>query len=145
VRKGNPKHIRAVDNLVRDDIVFINRQPGSGTRLLTDKCLKESRINALAVNGYDKEEFTHMGVASAVASGAADTGMAILTAAIALDLEFIPVADERYDLVIRSGDIELPMMQSFLHIITFDDEFREAVRSLGGYDVKDMGKVIYEQ
>jgi len=145
VPKGNPKNIHAVEDLVRDDIVFINRQAGSGTRLLTDKCLKESGIHAQAVNGYSKEEFTHMGVASAVASGAADTGMAILTAALALDLEFIPVTNERYDLVIRSDDFELPMIQSLLNIITSDDEFRAMVRSLGGYDVRDMGKVIYEQ
>ena len=145
VKKGNPKNILSVDDLVRDDIVFINRQPGSGTRLLTDKCLKDSGINARDVDGYDKEEFTHMGVASAVASGAADTGMAILTAAIALDLEFIPVSNERYDLVIRSGDFETPKIQSFLNIISSDDEFKDTVRSLGGYDVKDMGKTVYEQ
>jgi putative molybdopterin biosynthesis protein len=145
VQKGNPKNIHAVNDLVRDDIVFINRQPGSGTRLLTDKCLKESDINTQIVEGYDKEEFTHMGVASAVASGAADTGMAILTAAIALDLEFIPVADERYDLVITSEDFETPMIQSLLRIITSDEEFRETVTSLGGYDVRDMGKIMYEQ
>jgi len=145
VRKGNPKNIQAVDDLVRDDIVFINRQPGSGTRLLTDKCLKESGVSAQAVDGYEKEEFTHMGVASAVASGAADTGMAILTAAIALDLEFIPVTNERYDLVIRNEDFEKPMIQSFLHIITSDDEFRDTVLSLGGYDLRDMGKIVYEQ
>jgi putative molybdopterin biosynthesis protein len=145
VQRGNPKNIHAVDDLVRDDIVFINRQPGSGTRLLTDKSLKQSGINTEHVEGYDKEEFTHMGVASAVASGAADTGMAILTAAIALDLEFIPVADERYDLVIRSYDFETPMIQSLLNIIISDDEFRDTVLSLGGYDVRDMGKTIYEQ
>jgi len=145
VRKGNPKNIQTVDDLVRDDVVFINRQPGSGTRLLTDKCLKESGIPAQDVDGYDKEEFTHMGVASAVASGAADTGMAILTAAIALDLEFIPVSNERYDLVIRDDDIGIAMMQAFLHIVTSDNEFRETVLSLGGYDVRDMGKIVYEQ
>jgi len=145
VRKGNTKHIHTVDDLMRDDIVFINRQAGSGTRLLTDKCLKERGINAGMVSGYDKEEFTHMGVASAVASGAADTGMAILTAAIALDLEFIPVAHERYDLLMRPEAMELPMLKSFLDLITDDDEFRDTVRSLGGYDVRDMGKIVYEQ
>lgn len=145
VRKGNPKNIRTVDDLVRDDVFFINRQPGSGTRLLTDKCLKERGIGPGAVNGYEKEEFTHMGVASAVASGAADTGMAILTSAIALDLEFIPVTHERYDLLITNKVLETPMIQSFLNIITSDDEFRDTVRALGGYDVRDMGKVMYER
>ena len=145
VRKGNTKNIKDISDLTRDDIVFINRQPGSGTRLLTDKSLKEKGINKQNVKGYDKEEFTHMGVASTVASGAADTGMGILTAAIALDLEFVPVANERYDLVIRNELFDTPMIQSLLNIITSDNEFRDSVLSLGGYDVSDMGKEMYEQ
>ncbi|MCK5504836.1 MAG: molybdopterin biosynthesis protein, partial [Thermodesulfovibrionia bacterium] len=145
VRKGNTKNIKDISDLTRDDIVFINRQPGSGTRLLTDKSLKEKGINKQNVKGYDKEEFTHMGVASTVASGAADTGMGILTAAIALDLEFIPIAKERYDLVIRNELFDTPMIQSLLNIITSDNEFRDSVLSLGGYDVSDMGKEMYEQ
>ena len=78
-------------------------------------------------------------------SGAADTGMGILTAAIALDLEFIPVAEERYDLLIKKEHLDMPMIQAFLQIITSDDEFKSAVLALGGYDVSDMGKVVYEQ
>jgi putative molybdopterin biosynthesis protein len=145
VRKGNPAGIKNIADLAGSDIVFINRQPGSGTRLLTDKCLREKGINIQDVKGYDKEEFTHMGVASAVASGAADTGMGILTAALALDLEFIPVAHERYDLVIRDEHVDKPMMKAFLEIIASDNEFRDTVLSLGGYDVSDMGKIVYEQ
>jgi putative molybdopterin biosynthesis protein len=145
VPKGNPKNIAKINDLTRNDVVFINRQPGSGTRLLTDKCLKDTCIDKNNIKGYDKEEYTHMGIASAVASGSADTGMGILTAAIALDLEFIPVAKERYDLVIRDDYLESPMMKAFLQIISSDKEFRDAVTSLGGYDVSDMGKVIYEQ
>jgi putative molybdopterin biosynthesis protein len=86
-----------------------------------------------------------MGIASAVASGSADTGMGILTAAIALDLEFIPVSKERYDLVLRGDYLESPMMKAILQIISSDKGFRDAVTSLGGYDVSDMGKVMYEQ
>lgn len=145
VRKGNPKNIRSVEDLTRDDVVFINRQPGSGTRLLTDKCLRAMGIAREHVRGYDKEEFTHMGIASAVMSGAADTGMGILTAAIALDLDFIRVAKERYDLLIKKEHLGIPMLQAFLQIISSDDEFRSAVLSLGGYDVSDMGKAVYEQ
>jgi putative molybdopterin biosynthesis protein len=145
VRKGNPKNINAIHDLTRSDLVFINRQPGSGTRLLTDKCLKETGIDISSIKGYDKEEYTHMGIASAVASGSADTGMGILTAAIALDLEFVPVAKERYDLIIRGDYLESPMMKAFLQIVSSDEEFRDAVNALGGYDVSDMGKVIYEQ
>ncbi|MEN8262498.1 MAG: molybdopterin biosynthesis protein [Nitrospirota bacterium] len=145
VRKDNPKNIKDIHDLSRDDVVFINRQPGSGTRLLTDKCLKEKEISALDIKGYDKEEFTHMGVASTVASGAADAGMGILTAAIALGLEFIPIAKERYDLVIRGEHFNTAQIKALFQIISTDREFRNAVVSLGGYDVSDMGKVIYEQ
>ncbi len=145
VRKDNPENIKSIDDLSRGDVVFINRQPGSGTRLLTDKCLKEKEINVQDIKGYDKEEFTHMGVASAVASGAADAGMGILTAAIALDLEFIPIAKERYDLVIRGEHFKTAQIEALFQIISTDTEFRNAVVSLGGYDVSDMGKVMYEQ
>jgi putative molybdopterin biosynthesis protein len=145
IRKGNRKNIKSLDDLRRDDVAFINRQPGSGTRLLTDKCLREKGIDQRDIKGYEKEEFTHMGIASAIASGAADTGMGILTAAIARDLEFIPVAHERYDLIVREEHVNTPMMQALIQIITSDDDFRKAVQSLGGYDVSDMGKIIYEQ
>jgi putative molybdopterin biosynthesis protein len=140
VPKGNPKNITEINDLTRNDVIFINRQPGSGTRLLTDKCLKDMCIDKDNIKGYDKEEYTHMGIASAVVSGSADTGMGILTAAIALDLEFIPVAKERYDLVVRRDYLESPIMKAFLQIISSDNEFRNAVTSLGGYDVSDMGK-----
>ncbi len=145
VRKGNPLNISGVDDLANENVMFINRQQGSGTRLLTDKTLRDRGIDTHDVKGYDKEEFTHMGVASAVASGAAEAGMGILTAAIALDLEFIPVANERYDLVIRDEHFETPMVQAVLQVIASDSRFKEAVNSLGGYDVADMGKVFYEQ
>ncbi|NOY39789.1 MAG: molybdopterin biosynthesis protein [Nitrospirae bacterium] len=143
VRKGNPKGMRGIEDLTREDVVFINRQRGSGTRLLTDKCLKDSGIPPQEIEGYDREEYTHMGVASAVATGVADAGMGILSAALALGQEFIPVAKERYDLIIRGEYIETPKIQSLLHILTSDSEFRNLVTTLGGYDVSDMGKVIY--
>ncbi len=84
-----------------------------------------------------------MGVASAVATGVADAGMGILSAALALGQDFIPVARERYDLIIRGEYIETPKIQSLLHILTSDSEFRDLVTTLGGYDVSDMGKIIY--
>jgi putative molybdopterin biosynthesis protein len=144
VKKGNPKNIRGFKDLKRGDIAFINRQAGSGTRLLTDKHLREMGIDPHSVNGYDRDEYTHMGVASAVLTGISDTGVAVLAAANALGLDFIPVAKERYDLVIPSDFIEMEMMASLLRIIREDEEFRETVKSLGGYDIDDMGKVIYE-
>ena len=143
VIKGNPKNIRGFKDLIREDITFINRQSGSGTRLLTDKHLKEFKIDAQKIKGYEKEEFTHMGVASAVLSGVADTGLAILASAKALGLDFIPVAKERYDIAVEKEFYNLEMVQRFFEIIRSDSEFRNTVVSLGGYDVSDMGKIVY--
>jgi len=144
VHKNNPKGIRGFEDLTRPDIIFVNRQSGSGTRLLTDKCLKEYNISPEDIRGYEREEYTHMGVASAVLTGIADTGLAILASAKALDLDFIPVAKERYDLAIPRSFIETEMLRHLLAIIREDTEFRDMVTNLGGYDVSDMGKVMYE-
>lgn len=145
VKKGNPLGISGITDLKRSDVVFINRQSGSGTRLLTDKCLREYGIKPAEIKGYDREEYTHMGVASAVATGVADCGMGILTAAITLDLEFIPVANERYDLIIRDEHMNLPGVKALLNIITSDEDFRTSVTNLGGYDISSMGSIIFEQ
>jgi len=144
VPKGNPNKISSFKDLIRDDVVFINRQSGAGTRLLTDKYLKELKIDPKAVRGYEREEYTHMGVASAVLTGIADTGMAILAAAKALDLDFIPLAKERYDLAVPAKYLSMPTLLALLKIIMEDREFRSGVEALGGYDVSDMGKIMYE-
>ncbi len=143
VKKGNPKKIRGFEDLLRDDVIFVNRQTGSGTRLLLDKHLRDFEINPLMIKGYDREEYTHMAVASDVLTGLADAGLAIYSSAVALGLDFIPVANERYDLAIPSELMNADMMQLVLKIIRENNEFREAVKRLGGYDVSDMGKVIY--
>lgn len=144
VRPGNPKNITTIDDLKRPDVMFINRQPGTGTRLLTDKCLRDGGVAAQTIRGYDMIEYTHMAVAAAVASGRADTGMGILTAAIALGLEFIPVAKERYDFVLTQETYALPMVEALFDIIRNDTAFKQAALGMGGYDCKDMGKVMYE-
>jgi len=144
VPEGNPKNIRGFEDLTRDDIVFVNRQSGAGTRLLTDKCLRELGINSADVKGYDREEYTHMGVASAVLTGVADTGLAILASARALGLDFVPVARERYDLAIPKRFLKIDMIENLLKIIREDAEFRETVAGLGGYDISDMGRMMYE-
>ncbi len=144
VRKGNPKNIKGFDDLLRDDVVFINRQSGSGTRLLTDRHLKEMNIDNSAIRGYGREEYTHMGVASAVMSSMADTGIAVLSAAKALDLDFIPIAKERYDLAIPHEFLGYEMIRALLSVINEDKEFRHSVLNLGGYDISDMGRVMYE-
>ncbi|MBI4680652.1 MAG: molybdopterin biosynthesis protein, partial [Nitrospirae bacterium] len=144
VLKGNPKNIKGFEDLLREDIMFfINRQSGSGTRLLTDKYLKDLGIDSRKIKGYDREEFTHMGIASAVLTGVADTGLRILAASKALGLDFIPVAKERYDIAVLEKFYKLDMVQKFIEIIRDDIEFKKTVTNLGGYDITDMGKIIY--
>ncbi|MEW6067492.1 MAG: molybdopterin biosynthesis protein [Nitrospirota bacterium] len=144
VKKGNPKNIKGFKDLTRADVMFVNRQSGAGTRLLTDKCLKEIGINPEDVKGYEREEYTHMGVASAVLTDIADTGLAILASAKALELDFIPVAKERYDLAIPYEFLKTEMIQHLLKIIREDFEFKDMVAKLGGYDISDMGKIMHE-
>jgi putative molybdopterin biosynthesis protein len=145
VPKGNPKKITGVADLTRQDILFINRQRGAGTRLLTDMHLKKLKIDTSQVPGYDKEEYTHMNVASAVVSNNADTGLAIRAAAVALDLDFIPVAQERYDIILPKEHADNPMVMAFLQTIRENKEFHQTVESLGGYDLRDCGTVMYDQ
>jgi putative molybdopterin biosynthesis protein len=142
VPKGNPKGVKGFEDLKRKDVVFVNRQAGAGTRLLTDLYLKKFNIDPRDVTGYIHEEFTHMAVAAAVLSGAADTGLAVLSAAQALDLDFVPVAQERYDLAILQEFYDTAMIQALLQIIRDDTEFRDHIVMMGGYDVSEMGKVI---
>jgi putative molybdopterin biosynthesis protein len=144
VIKGNPKKISSFEDLLLADIVFINRQRGSGTRLLTDKYLRENNISSGDIRGYEREEYTHMGVASAVLTGIADTGMGILAAARALGLDFIPLARERYDLAFMKEYMGTSPVSAVLQIIRENNEFRTSVENLGGYDISDMGKILYE-
>ena len=144
VQKDNPKNVRGFEDLRRDDVVFVNRQAGAGTRLLTDLYLKRTGIDRADVKGYHHEEFTHMAVAAAVASGAADTGLAVLSAARALGLDFVPVAQERYDLAILEEYYDTPLLQGLLAIIREDGGFRVQLEQMGGYDLSEMGKVIAE-
>ncbi len=144
VPPGNPKGIKGFEDLKRDDVSYINRQRGAGTRLLLDKYLNEVGISPAEISGYEREEYTHMAVASAVLTGVADTGLGVLSAARALGLDFIPVAKERYDLAIPAEEIETERIRALLWIIREDGEFRDAVLSLGGYGAEDMGKVMWK-
>ncbi len=144
VARGNPKGIAGLQDLVRDDLLFVNRQKGSGTRLLTDSSLSQLGLASEGIRGYEREEYTHMGVASAVAGGTADAGVGILAAARALSLDFIPVARERFDLAIPSDFLETEAMQCLLAILRDDPELRKLILALGGYDVSHMGAVVYE-
>lgn len=141
MRRGNPKGIEKMEDLLRPDVSFINRQGGSGTRVLLDYCLKEKGIDPEKIAGYEQEEFTHMAVAVSVLSGRADAGMAIFSSAKALNLDFIPVAEERYDLVIPESAWDDFKIRMTLDIIV-SNSFRGMVASMGGYDVRNSGRVM---
>ena len=138
---GNPKGIKGIEDLGRQDLTFINRQVGSGTRILLDYKLKQLNIKTAAINGYQNEEFTHMAVAVSVLSGAADAGLGIYAAAKALNLDFIPVVTEQYDLAIALEYFETAPIKILLEIIN-SQEFKKQVQALGGYNTENTGKVI---
>lgn len=138
--KGNPKGIRGTADLTRADVRIINRQAGSGTRILLDYELGKGGIDPAGVQGYADEEYTHMSVAMAVTSGRADAGMGILAAARALDLDFIPVTRERYDLVIPTPLLEDARIALMLDIIR-SPEFQQQILVLGGYEVEETGRI----
>jgi putative molybdopterin biosynthesis protein len=139
LNKGNPKSIESVSDLSRSDVKFINRQRGSGTRILFDYLLSNNQIETEAINGYDSEEYTHLSIAAAVASGRADVGMGVAAAAQALDLDFLPLMQERYDLIIPEHFIQDGLFDPIFKAME-DDQFRNIVQSLPGYDVSLMGK-----
>ncbi|MDD5701641.1 MAG: molybdopterin biosynthesis protein, partial [Dehalococcoidales bacterium] len=138
---GNPKGVHSLNDLLRPGIVFINRQRGSGTRVLLDYKLKQGGMDAAQIHGYEREEYTHTGVAAAVSSGAADVGLGILAAARALGLDFVPLLKERYDLAIPRFFYESELLQPLLEIIR-GSEFKDIVATLGGYDTSQTGQVI---
>ncbi|MEW5705377.1 MAG: molybdopterin biosynthesis protein [Actinomycetota bacterium] len=141
VASGNPKGIQSIHDLKRKDITFINRQPGSGTRILLDFELRKAGIAADDIAGYHNEEYTHMNVAMAVASGAADVGLGICAAANALSLDFIPITKERYDLVIPVEHFDDEKIQLMLEIIR-SDEFKQRVFAMGGYEIDETGRIV---
>ncbi len=141
IQKGNPKKITGIEDLIRKDVMFINRQGGSGTRILLDYRLNRLGIEPGDINGYAIEEFTHMSVAVAVLSGTVDVGLGIYAAAKALALDFIPVVTEEYDLVIPQDHFETDNMQVLLNIIN-GKVFKNRVAALGGYSTEKTGKVL---
>ena len=143
VQAGNPKNIKGLDDLLRKDVFFINRQKGSGTRILLDHILQTISVDPGQIKGYEKEEFTHIALASKIASGIADAGLGILSAARALHLDFIPVGKERYDLIIPSIYFEDEKIQKVIDVIRSKD-YKEAVLQMGGYDVSRTGEEIFQ-
>ena len=143
IRKGNPKKIQKLSDISKQGILFVNRQRGAGTRVLLDYQLGLEGISPNSIQGYSQEEYTHLGVAAAIASGRADCGLGIPAAAQALDLDFIPLFQERYDLVIPKDHANSPLLAPLFDIIN-GKEFSSAVAEMPGYDVSVMGKLILE-
>jgi putative molybdopterin biosynthesis protein len=139
VAKGNPKGIEGLFDLANKGLAFCNRQRGSGTRILLDYELKKLGLTSDEIVGYDREVYTHMAVASAVATEIADVGLGIYASAKALNLDFIPIAEERYDLAIPEVFLPLPNIGIMLETIK-SDRFHDRVQSLGGYDTRDTSK-----
>ena len=140
IQKGNPKGITGIADLTKDGIRYVNRQKGSGTRVLMDYLCKRDGIDTDAIYGYDREEFTHMSVAVQIASDTADAGMGIWSAAKTYDLDFLPVCMEQYDLLISDEAWETPVVRTLIEVLK-SDAFRERLEALGGYEVKNPGTV----
>jgi len=143
VQKTNPKQIQSIEDLKDRSLSFINRQTGSGTRILLDYKLKTLGISPDMIQGYENDEYTHLSVAVAVLSGRADAGLGIHAAARALDLDFIPVVTEEYDLIIPDRFYKTRQVQVLLETIHTKD-FQDRVLSLGGYSTNHTGRIMYQ-
>ncbi len=140
VPPGNPLGLANWQDVAEKGVRFVNRQRGAGTRVLLDYELGRLGLEPAHINGYEREEYTHLAVAAAIASGTADAGLGIRAAARALDLDFTPLAQERYDLVMTQATFESEQMQPLLALL-HDERFRTAVAALPGYDVTAMGEI----
>jgi molybdate transport repressor ModE-like protein len=139
--KGNPKGVRGLDDLARSDVRFVNRQPGSGTRLLIDLELRRAGIDPEHINGYASTELTHTAIAAFVASGMADVGFGVGPAAHHFGLDFIPIVDEDYYFACERGRLTAGPLAATLEVLR-SDTFRASVSQLQGYDPCDCGQLI---
>lgn len=142
VKKNNPHNIKTLNDVIENDLRFINRQKGSGTRILLDYLLKTNNINPEDLNGYNREEYTHLSIAASVKSDACDVGLGIYAAAKAMNLDFIPITEEQYDICILTDLLTEGQIQMILNVIT-SPEFKSRVQDFGGYSLEDTGKLVY--
>lgn len=133
VAKGNPRNICTIEDLARQGVTFVNRQKGSGTRILTDYLLKKHHIDSSLIKGYDRDMTTHMAVAAAVSAGTADVGVGVFSAAKAMGLDFIPIGFEEYDFAIPEQFMETEMIRAFLEVLQ-SEGFKKLLEELGGYE-----------
>ena len=128
-------------DLARPEVTFVNRQRGAGTRVLLDYHLAKLGIQPERIQGYEQEEYTHLAIAAAVSSGRAGCGLGVAAAAQALDLDFIPLFDETYQLVVPRAYLDTPLLAPLFELAQ-DDAFRRAILALPGYDLSQMGLKI---
>ncbi len=141
VARGNPLNIQKFSDIAAEGVRYVNRQKGSGTRILTDYLCKQENLDTSAIYGYDREELTHTSVAAQIVSGSADAGMGIYSAAKLYGLDFIPICIEEYDLIIPDHAWEAPMVRQLIATLK-SDGFRDKILSLGGYTVENPGEII---
>lgn len=143
VQKGNPKNINSWKDLAKKDVSVINREKGSGARVLLDEKIRLNGMRSSQLNGYDTIRTSHLGVAGAIANKEADVGVGIENVAQTVGVDFIPKINERYDLVILKTPENVELIQSVLHILR-SEQFKNQIDSLGGYDVSLTGEIMYE-
>lgn len=138
---GNPLGFTKFSDIARPGVRYVNRQKGSGTRILTDYLCKKEGVEPDSIYGYDREEMTHTSVAAQIASGSADSGMGIYSAAKLYGLDFIPICIEEYDLLIPDHAWDTPMVQQMLATLK-SEAFKEKLLSLGGYTLENPGEIL---
>ena len=138
--KGNPKNIKSLKDITREGLNYVNRQKGSGTRILFDYLLGLDHLKSTDIYGYEREEFTHMAVAAQIASGSADVGLGIYSAANIYNLHFIPLYEEEYDFILPEKFLELQDVQNFLSIVK-SEEFKCRLEEMGGYKLEQVGQI----
>ncbi|MBT7122904.1 MAG: molybdopterin biosynthesis protein, partial [Clostridia bacterium] len=141
VHKNSEKKIERIADLAQDGMVFANRQKGSGTRILVDYQLNENGVDASDIEGYERVVGTHMMVAMAVASGSADAGVGVMSAARAMELDFYPIGEEDYDFVVRKDFLDTEKFAAFMDALK-SDELRQALDGFGGYKYPRIGEVV---
>lgn len=141
VAKGNPLGLLGFKDIAWEGVRYVNRQKGSGTRILTDYLCKKDQVDPAAVYGYDREELTHTSVAAQIANGSADAGMGIYSAAQLYELDFLPICVEEYDLIIPDHAWDTPMVRRLLQTLQ-SDAFREKLLAMGGYSLDGPGQII---
>ncbi|MGE5628967.1 MAG: molybdopterin biosynthesis protein [Solirubrobacterales bacterium] len=141
VQKGNPFNIKGLRDLAESNLRFVNRQRGSGTRILLDYNMKKLNIQPEQINGYEREEYTHLKVAAAVAAGDGDCGLGVYSAAVLMGLDFIPLCHEEYDIAVLTKFMEDDKVKELIQVIK-SEKFIQELKRLGGYEFDEIGKII---